>query len=382
MKRVILFLISSLCLSPLLLSAAEAPQAKPEAKPEAAKPPAPKPPVQQKKTKAPVPREIVGRAMTEARDAFRKNSDSDAALRILDSAMEVARTDWDQEFRLSLEKALYFKTFAEGNAFLDQLLARKEVTPEQCYLIYGRKADLLRRHREKGVTQYQIWDLAVADPRMGAKELLQANLIRANAFPVPERLSFLESLNPDDESIPPQVRSSYYALLARTFLQRVNYYEEHLTPVFQKKAVEAYRKALECQSSYRNILNLAETQVLTGDLDGAEETMKEFEKIKMVPANTVPVECLRGEIAMKRGDYAAASELISKALNQEKLPANAVNHFQYFLLAKAYFGAGKYPEALSAMEMARDKIRSGYYRSLYEQYVTHLSKVIAGQDED
>ena len=88
MKRVILFLISSLCLSPLLLSAAEAPQAKPEAKPEAAKPPAPKPPVQQKKTKAPVPREIVGRAMTEARDAFRKNSDSDAALRILDSAME------------------------------------------------------------------------------------------------------------------------------------------------------------------------------------------------------------------------------------------------------------------------------------------------------
>ncbi len=382
MKRVVLFLISSLCLSPLLLSAAEAPQAKPEAKPEAAKPPAPKPPVQQKKPKAPAPREIVGRAMTEARDAFRKNSDSDAALRILDSAMEAARTDWSQELRLSLEKTLYFKNYAEGNAFLDQLLSRKEVTPEQCFQIYVRKADLIRRHRVKEITQYQIWDLAVADPRMGAKELLQANLIRANAFPVPERLSFLENLKPDVKNIPAQILSNYYSLLGKTYLQRVNYYEEHRIPFFQKKALDAYRKALECQSSYRNILNLAETQVLAGDLDGAEETMKEFEKIKMVPANTVPVECLRGEIAMKRGDYAAASELISKALNQEKLPANAVNHFQYFLLAKAYFGAGKYPEALSAMEMARDKIRGGYYRSLYEQYMNHLSKVIAGQDED
>ncbi len=376
MKTAILFLITSLSLSPLLSFAAEA------AKTGDAKTPAPKPSVKQEKQKAPAPREIVNKAMANARESFRKDSDSAAALRILDSAMEAARTDWDQEFRLSLEKALYFKTYAEGNAFLDQLLARKEVTPEQCYLIYGRKADLVRRHREKGVTQYQIWDLAVADPRMGAKELLQANLIRANAFPVPERLSFLESLNPDDESIPPQVRSNYYALLGRTCLQRVNYYEEHLTPLFRKKAIDAYRKALEYQSSYRNVLSLAETRVLAGDLDGAEETMKEFEKIKMLPANTVPVECLRGEIAMKRGDYAAASELISKALNQEKLPANAVNHFQYFLLAKAYFGAGKYPEALSAMEMARDKIRSGYYRSLYEQYVNHLSKVIAGQDED
>ena len=376
MKTAILFLITSLSLSPLLSFAAEA------AKTGDAKTPAPKPSVKQEKQKAPAPREIVNKAMANARESFRKDSDSAAALRILDSAMEAARTDWDQEFRLSLEKALYFKTYAEGNAFLDQLLARKEVTPEQCYLIYGRKADLVRRHREKGVTQYQIWERAVADPRMGAKELLQANLIRANAFPVPERLSFLESLNPDDESIPPQVRSNYYALLGRTCLQRVNYYEEHLTPLFRKKAIDAYRKALEYQSSYRNVLSLAETQVLAGDLDGAEETMKEFEKIKMLPANTVPVECLRGEIAMKRGDYAAASELISKALNQEKLPANAVNHFQYFLLAKAYFGAGKYPEALSAMEMARDKIRSGYYRSLYEQYVNHLSKVIAGQDED